>query len=83
MVKKPIQDTKKEGHAWKKSIMKLIIMVLAIVVALSLHSVVERLLDNYIVSVSWTPERETLLRLLYPVVAILLVGFLAVHYSAK
>lgn len=76
-----IEKTKGKDH-WKFKVMKLSIMVLVIIVALSLHSVIERLLDTYIVSVSWTPERETFLRLLYPVIAVGIIAALAMHYSS-
>jgi hypothetical protein len=55
---------------------KLAVMVVVIIIALSTHSLIERFLDNYVSSIDWTPDRETFLRIAYPLIICLLLWFL-------
>ena len=55
---------------------KLCTMVIVIVVALSVHSLIERSIGGYITSPNWTPDRELFLRVLYPVVTIAMLWVL-------
>jgi hypothetical protein len=66
----------------KNSTLKILTITALLLVVLSTHSFVERLLDSFITLASWTPERELLLRLLYVAVVVGILVLL-VHVAKK
>ena len=61
----------------RKASFDIIMCILVILVALSMHSMVEQWIGHYITSVDWSPEREMLIRLIYPAVIIALLWFVS------
>lgn len=78
----PVKRSSKANEAVQQCInhpnsAKLVVMTLVILTALSINSVIEQLLGSYVTSVDWSPDREMILRIVYPLLAVLALWFVS------